>query len=90
MCHPAYPSAAALRREAASEARDLADLVALRELRCIVADTVGCAKDIGPIRHPDRRWTTEDLLESLAEHLADIDATAAIIRRGPLVLEDAA
>jgi hypothetical protein len=38
MFHPAYPTAADLSREAAATDRDLADLVALRELRAIVAN----------------------------------------------------
>jgi hypothetical protein len=42
------------------------------------------------IQHPDRRWITADLLEVLQDELANIDDTAAMIRRSPLVLEDAA
>jgi hypothetical protein len=90
MSHPAYPSAADLRREADAEERDIADLVTLRELRGIVADAIARAGRIDRIRHPDRRWTTADLMESLQEQLADIDDTAAMIRRSPLVLEEAA
>jgi hypothetical protein len=84
-----YPTAADLAREANAENRDVADLVALRELRGIVADAISRAGRIDRIRHPDRRWTTADLLESLQEQLADIDDTTAIIGRSPLVLEDA-
>jgi hypothetical protein len=85
--HPAYPSSADLRLEADAEGRDVADLVALRDLRRIVADARAGRFD--GISHPDRRWTTADLLEALQEQLADIDDTAAMIRRSPLVLEDA-
>jgi hypothetical protein len=87
--HPAYPTAADLSREHDAEERDIADLVALRDLRRIVADAIAKAGRFDGIRHPDRRWTTADLLESLQEQLADIDDTAAMIRRSPLVLEDA-
>jgi hypothetical protein len=88
--HPAYPSSADLAREHAAEDRDVADLVALRDLRGIVADAISRAGRIDRIQHPDRRWTTADLLEVLQDQLADIDDTTAMIRRSPLVLEDAA
>ena len=87
--HPAYPSSADLRLEADAEERDVADLVALRDLRRIVADAIARTGRFDGIRHPDRRWTTADLLEALQEQLADIDDTAAMIRRSPLVLEHA-
>jgi hypothetical protein len=89
MFHPAYPTTADLAREADAEKRDVADLVALRDLRSIVADAIARAGRFDGISHPDRRWTTADLLEALQEQLADIDDTAAMIRRSPLVLEDA-
>jgi hypothetical protein len=89
MCHPAYPSADDLAREADAEDRDIADLVALRDLRRIVADAIARTGRIDGIRHPDRRWTTADLLEVLQGELLNIDDTAAMIRRSPLVLEDA-
>lgn len=85
--HPAYPSTTDLHREADAEDRDVADLVALRDLRRI--DAIARAGRFDGIRHPDRRWTTADLLEALQEQLADIDDTAAMIRRSPLALEDA-
>jgi hypothetical protein len=87
--HPAYPTTADLRLEADAEDRDVADLVALRDLRRIVTDAIARAGRIDGIQHPDRRWSTADLLETLQEQLADIDGTAAMIRRSPLVLEDA-
>jgi hypothetical protein len=90
MFHPAYPSTAALAREADAEDRDVADLVALRELRGIVADAIARAGRIDRIHHPDRRWSTEELLDTLAGELANIDGEADRIRRGPLVLEEAA
>jgi hypothetical protein len=90
MHHPAYPSSADLSRETAAEKRDVADLVALRELRGIVAHAISRAGRIDRIHHPDRRWTTADLLEALQERLADIDDTTAMIRRSPPVLEEAA
>jgi hypothetical protein len=88
--HPAYPSSADLAREHATEDRNVADLVALRDLRGIVADAIARAVRIDRIQHPDRRWTTADLLEMLQDELANIDDTAAMIRRSPLVLEEAA
>jgi hypothetical protein len=88
-CHPAYPTTADLSREADAEERDVADLVALRDLRRIVADAIARASRIDRIQHPDRRWTTADLLEVLQGELLNIDDTAAMIRRSPLVLEDA-
>jgi hypothetical protein len=87
--HPAYPTTADLAREADAEERDVADLVALRDLRRVVADAIARAGRIDRIRHPDRRWSTEELLDALQEQLTDIDDTAAMIRRSPLVLEDA-
>jgi hypothetical protein len=88
--HPAYPTTADLLREADAEDRDVADLVALRDLRRIVADAIARAGRFDGIQHPNRRWTTGDLLEALQEQLADIDDTAAMIRNRPLVLEEAA
>ena len=84
--HPAYPSSADLAREHGAEAHDVADLVALRDLHGIVADAIARA---GRIQHPGRRWTTADLMEALQDELANIDDTAAMIRRSPLVLEEA-
>jgi hypothetical protein len=55
--HPAYPSTADLLREADAAERDVADLVALRDLRRIVADAIARAGRFDGIRHPDRRWT---------------------------------
>ena len=59
--HPAYPSSSDLSREAAAEDRNVADLVALRELRGIVADAISRAGRIDRIQYPDRRWTTADI-----------------------------
>ena len=83
-----YPSAADLSREHDAENRDVADLVALRELRGIVADAIARAGRVDRIHHPDRRWSTEDLLDALQGELLNIDGTAAMIRRSPLVVED--
>jgi hypothetical protein len=87
--HPAYPSSADLAREHGTEAHDVADLVALRDLHGIVADAIARAGRIDRIQHPDRRWTTADLMEALQDELANIDDTAAMIRRSPLALEEA-
>ena len=65
------------------------DLTRLDALRRIVANALDRASKFGGIAHPNHRWTTADLLEALQEQLADIDDTAAMIRRSPLVLEDA-
>jgi hypothetical protein len=50
MYHPAYPTAADLAREHDAEERDVADLVALRDLRRIVADAIARAGRIDRIR----------------------------------------
>ena len=78
--HPAHPSASDLSREHAAADHDIADLVALRDLRGIVADAIARAGRIDRIHHPDCRWTTADLLEVLQDELANIDDTAAMIR----------
>jgi hypothetical protein len=88
MHHPAYPTTADLSREHAATVRDLADLVALRELRGIVADAIARASRVGGIRHPDRRWDQSELLDTLQGELANIDGTVALVVRGPVVIED--
>lgn len=88
MFHPAYPTAADLSREATAEARDVNDLVALHELRRIVATALDHAGRIDRIHHPDARWSTEDLLDALQSELRNIDGESARIRRSPVVLED--
>lgn len=85
-----YPTGANLAREHDAEDRDVADLVALRELRRVVTDAIARAGRIDRIHHPDRRWSTEELLDALAGELANIDGTAAMIRHSPLVLDEAA
>jgi hypothetical protein len=90
MHHPAYPTTADLSREHDATVRDLADLVALRELRGIVADAIARASRVGGIRHPDRRWDQSDLLDGLQGELANIDGTIALVMRGPVVIEDEA
>jgi hypothetical protein len=86
--HPAYPTSADLSREHAATVRDLADLVALRELRGIVADALARASRVGGIRHPDRRWDQSELLDGLQGELANIDGTIALVMRGPVVIEE--
>jgi hypothetical protein len=86
--HPAYPTAADLSREAVAITRDRTDLATLRDLRTIVSGALDRAARCDAIRHPDRRWTTDDLLEALQGALGDIDATAAMIHRSPVVIED--
>jgi hypothetical protein len=85
--HPAYPTAADLSREHDAEDRDVADLVALRELRGIVADALARASRMGGIRHPDRKWDQSDLLDGLQGELANIDGTIALVMSGPVVVE---
>jgi hypothetical protein len=85
--HPAFPTAADLSREAQAITRDLEDLNALKKLRTIVSRALDAAGQVERIRHPDRRWTTEDLIDALTGQLTDIDDTAAMIRRSPVVLE---
>jgi hypothetical protein len=89
MSHPAYPSHDELSRETAAITRDLADLSTLRELHAIVAGALDRASKCDTIRHPDRRWTTDDLLETLQGELLNIDGESERIRRGGVVLEDA-
>jgi hypothetical protein len=86
--HPAYPTAADLSREAQAITRDLADIATLRELRAITAHALDRAARCDAIHHPDRRWTTDDLLEVLQGALTDIDGEAERIRHSAVVLED--
>jgi hypothetical protein len=89
MCfHPAYPTAADLSREHSAALRDLQDLQTLDALKRIVASAIERVGQFDRIRHPDRRWTTEDLLEVLIEQQENITAEAARIRRSPAVVED--
>jgi hypothetical protein len=88
MPHPAFPTAADLSREAAAVTRDRTDLATLRELRRIVSNALDRAGRCDAIRHPDRRWNTDELLEALHGTLADIDGEAERIRTSPVVLED--
>jgi hypothetical protein len=88
MTHPAFPTAADLRREHDAVARDLADLATLAALRGIVADAFAAAGRAHEIQHPDRRWCLGDLLDALQDQLGDINATIALVQRGPVVLED--
>jgi hypothetical protein len=88
--HPAYPTAADLSREAAAVTRDRTDLATLRDLHTIVSGALDRAARCDAIRHPDRKWQTDDLLEALQGALSDIDATATMIRRSPVVVEEAA
>lgn len=83
-----FPSRSDLAAEALADERDVADLVTLRELRSIVARALDAAGRIDRIHHPDARWSTEDLLDTLQAELANIDGEADRIRRSPLVLED--
>jgi len=68
--------------------RDLEDLQTLDALKRIVAAAIEHAGQFDRIHHPDRRWTTEDLLEVLMEQQANIAAEAARIRRSPVVIEE--
>jgi hypothetical protein len=86
--HPAYPTTADLSREADAEQRDVADLIALAELRGIVADAIARASRVGGIQHPDRKWSAADLLDGLQGELANIDGTIALVMHGPVVIED--
>jgi hypothetical protein len=87
--HPAYPSATDLSREAAAMTRDRTDLAILRDLHSIVSHALDRASRCNTIQHPDRKWQTDELLDALHGALADIDDTAAMIRRSPVVLEAA-
>ena len=85
-----YPTGANLAREHDAEDRDVADLVALRELRRVsltpspvrvgsIAFTIPTAA--GPPRSCSTRWPASS---------PNIDGTAAMIRHSPLVLDEAA
>jgi hypothetical protein len=80
--HPAFPTAADLSREAAAITRDRTDLATLTELRTIVSAALNRASRCDAIRHPDRRFQTDDLLDALHGALADIDDEAQRIRTG--------
>jgi hypothetical protein len=82
-----YPSAADLSREHNDALRDLEDLQTLDALKRLVARAIERAGQFDRIHHPDRRWTTEDLLEVLMEQQENITAEAARIRRSPVVVE---
>lgn len=88
MCHPAYPTTADLRRERDATVRDLADLTALRELSAIVANAIARVGRVDDLRHPDRRWSAGELVETLQGELLNIDGEVQRIRRSPLVLDD--
>ena len=88
MSHPAYPSAADLSREHNAALRDLEDLQTLDALKRIVASAIERAGQFNRIHFPDRRWSTEDLLEVLMEQQENIDAEARRIRRSPVVVEE--
>jgi hypothetical protein len=89
MCHPSHPPTADLSREASATDRDLADLVALRELRRIVADAIARASRLDRIHHPDARWSgAPELVETLEGELANVDAEVERIRHSPLVIEN--
>jgi hypothetical protein len=83
-----YPSAADLSRHVAAVTRDLEDLASLGTLHRIIAAAIRRASDIEPIHHPDRKWNVADLTEALEQQLAEVDATAAMIRSRPVVIED--
>jgi hypothetical protein len=86
--HPAYSTAADLSREHNAALRDLEDLQTLDALKRIVANAIERAGQFDCIHHPDRHWTTEDLLEVLMEQQENITAEAQRIRHSPGVVED--
>jgi hypothetical protein len=91
MCfHPAYPSRDDLSREAAAVRRDLADIATLRELHTIISIALARSSQCDTIHHPDTKFSTDDLTETLQGLLTDIDGTAAMIRTSPVVIEEAA
>jgi hypothetical protein len=77
----AYPN-----REHNAALRDLEDLHTLDALKRIVAHAIERAGQFDRIRHPDRRFSTEDLLEVLIEQQENITAEATRIRRSPVVV----
>jgi hypothetical protein len=87
MSHPAYPTAADLSRETAAVRRDLADITTLRELHTIISIALARSSQCNTIHHPETRFCTDDLTETLQGLLSDIDGTAQLIRNSSLVLE---
>jgi hypothetical protein len=83
-----YPSASDLSREHNAALRDLEDLQTLDALKRIVATAIKRASQFDRIRHPDRRFSTEDLLEVLMEQQDNIAAEARRIRSCPVVIEE--
>jgi hypothetical protein len=87
MPHPAFPTAADLSREAAAITRDRTDLATLGELHSIVEHALQKAAQCDVIRHPDRRWNTDELTEALEAELSNITGEMERIRRSPVVIE---
>jgi hypothetical protein len=85
--HPAFPTAADLSREAAAVTRDLADIATLRELHSIIEHALQKASRCDAIRHPDRRWNTDELTEALEAELSNIAGEMERLRRSPVVPE---
>src|SRR5262245_52352160 len=53
--------------------RDLDDAERLRHIGSVVANALDAlAQDCGRLRHPDARWSPDDLLETLTEAAHDI------------------
>jgi hypothetical protein len=84
-----YPRQEDLSREAAALTRDRTDLATLRDLRAIVSGALDRASRCDAIQHPNRKWQTDELLDEMHGALTDIDDTAAMIRRSPVVIEEA-
>jgi len=87
--HPAYPTASQIFAETNAIQRDLADIATLRELRRIVLRAIAALSQCDDLRHPDKRWSTDDLQEILEGALTDIAGEAERLRRSPIVLEEA-
>jgi hypothetical protein len=86
--HPAYPTPADLSHEHNAALRDLEDLQTLDALRRIVAHAIERAGQFDRIHFPDRRFSTEDLLEVLMEQQDNIAAEARRIMSCPVVIEE--
>jgi hypothetical protein len=86
--HPAFPTQSDLSRERSAALRDMEDLQTLDALKRLVANAIERAGRFDRIYFPDRRWSTEDLLEALMDQQENITAEMERIRHSPLVLEE--
>ena len=88
MPHLTYPSHAQLARESAAEERDLCDLLNLRRARVALAEALIRLSAIDELRHPERRWSFSEAVDTLQGEIFNLDETADFIRNSPLLIEE--